>query len=515
MKYNFIKKTFLYLLVTIIINIVVINIYSQINPNYTITPNSECIENDTINNVILAGNKDNNNLVSSYSNIDHMNNFTRSAALVTPAVVYIETIINNDDNKNNYSNIPFEDFFEDFFNKSSPMSSIKQKKEQKAGGSGVIISKDGYIVTNHHVINNASKIIITLENKQSIEAEIVGIDLSTDLALLKIDLDNLIYVKYGNSDNIRIGEWVLAIGNPFNLRSTVTAGIISATSRSLGILMASRDRSSAIESFIQTDAAINSGNSGGALVNIYGELIGINTAIVTKTGTYEGYGFAVPVNIVKKVVDDLLKYGIVQRGFIGIKFIEINSEFAKKKKISNIDGLYVDEVILNSGAFEAGIQSGDIITHFDGIKITGTGQLMSLVCLKHPGDTIKITLIRINKNIILPVVIKNSDNIAKIEKLPERFKLIGISIRALTNEEKQLYRTLNGVYVLSIAENSPLNRFTQITKGFIIIEVNNNKVNNSTSFLRSLDDNNGKYHLIKGFYPDQPGLYTFSFPLEN
>ncbi len=508
MQYNFIKKLFIYFLI-ILISISslpylhrIINTYDNkyLNDNNIIPVKQDNINNNQIN--------------------QHFNSyidFTKAAALITPSVVYIETIINLDDNnKNNHWNYnsPFDDFFEEFFNKSKPLYP-KQKKEQRSGGSGVIISPDGYIITNNHVISNAYKIIVTLDNKQSYEGEVVGIDSSTDLALLKIDTDNLPYVNYGNSDNIKIGEWVLAIGNPFNLRSTVTAGIVSAKARSLGILMASKDRTSAIESFIQTDAAINSGNSGGALVNIYGELIGINTAIVTKTGTYEGYGFAVPVNIVKKVVNDLLKYGIVQRGFIGIKFIEINDEFARKKKISNIRGLYIDEVILESGAYEAGILSGDIITHFDDIEVNTTGQLMSLVSIKHPGDNISITLLRNNKTIIVNVIIKNSDNIAKIEKLPERFKLIGISIRALTSEEKQIYRTSNGVVVLSITDNSPLNRFTQITKGFIIIEVNNSKINDNVSFLKALNNNNGQYHLIKGFYPDQPGLYTFSFPLLN
>ncbi|MCS7073317.1 MAG: trypsin-like peptidase domain-containing protein, partial [Bacteroidia bacterium] len=296
--------------------------------------------------------------------------FRSAAAQATPAVVHIKSTITK---RNSRSSSPFgDDFnpFREFFG-----DGFIQPQPTDATGSGVILTADGYVATNNHVIENADKIEVILNDNRSYTATLVGTDPSTDLALLKINEKNLPFLKFGDSDKLEIGEWVLAVGNPFNLTSTVTAGIVSAKARSINIL---QDRFK-IESFIQTDAAVNPGNSGGALINTKGELVGINTAIATKTGYFSGYSFAVPVNIVRKVMDDLMQYGEVQRGFLGIEIRDVNAELAKEKKLKDVKGVYVGKVNENSAAESAGLKEGDVITKIDEVKVNTASELQEQI----------------------------------------------------------------------------------------------------------------------------------------
>jgi S1-C subfamily serine protease len=289
-------------------------------------------------------------LPSFVSAADGNTNFTIAAAKTVPAVVHIKVT------QEQQSDANYFDPFRDFFGEGYGGFNFGQRGPAVGSGSGVIISSDGYIVTNNHVVKGADKIEVVLNDRRSFKGKIVGVDPNTDLALIKIEATNLQFVTYGNSDDVKIGEWVLAVGNPFNLTSTVTAGIVSAKGRNINIIGENGSTSAfPIESFIQTDAAVNPGNSGGALVNTNGELIGINTAIASQTGTYAGYAFAVPVNLVKKVMDDLLEFGKVQRAFLGVQITEINSEVAKEKGLSSTSGIYVAKVNNESAAEAAGI----------------------------------------------------------------------------------------------------------------------------------------------------------------
>ncbi|MCB9189417.1 MAG: trypsin-like peptidase domain-containing protein [Flavobacteriales bacterium] len=281
------------------------------------------------------------------------------------------------------------------------------KIEQKASGSGVVISPNGYIVTNNHVISDATSINVTLNNHETYTAELIGTDPSTDLALLKIDAENLSPIQFANSDEVKVGEWALAVGNPFNLTSTVTAGIVSAKSRNINILQGDYENSVfPIESFIQTDAAVNPGNSGGALVNINGELIGINTAIASKTGSYSGYSFAIPSNLVKKVAGDLAKYGSVQRGFMGINLKEIDMNIMNNYDLPNLDGVMVSGVIPEGGADDAGIKPGDVVLRVGGVKISNVPGLQEQVGKYSPGDYVPLVIRRGSSEIEMEVLLK-------------------------------------------------------------------------------------------------------------
>lgn len=323
-------------------------------------------------------------------------------------------------------------------------------------GSGVIISPDGYIVTNNHVITKANEIRITLNNNKTYEAEIIGTDPNTDIALIKIDVDeNLPYLAFGDSDEAKIGQWVLAVGNPFNLTSTVTAGIVSAKARDLG-----RD-----QSFIQTDAAVNPGNSGGALVNTNGDLIGINTAITSQTGSYVGYSFAVPSNIAKKVVEDIMEYGNVQKGILGITSPRLSTPYAVNNGINEIDGVYIDGVEEDSGADDADLRSGDIIKMVDNIQVRKFADLTGYVSTKRPGDKIKVTIDRNGEDIIVPVELKERQSII--------VPVMGLRVKNLTENDKEIYNTKTGVKITGVPETYRgygLN-------GKVILEIDNEKVN--------------------------------------
>ncbi|MGB5204672.1 MAG: trypsin-like peptidase domain-containing protein, partial [Eudoraea sp.] len=323
-------------------------------------------------------------------------------------------------------------------------------------GSGVIISPDGYIVTNNHVIAKANEIRITLNNNKTYEAEIIGSDPNTDIALLKIDVDeNLPYLAFGDSDEAKIGQWVLAVGNPFNLTSTVTAGIVSAKARDLG-----RD-----QSFIQTDAAVNPGNSGGALVNTNGDLIGINTAITSQTGSYVGYSFAVPSNIAKKVVEDIMEYGNVQKGILGITSPRLSTPYAVNNGINEIDGVYIDGVEEDSGADDANLRSGDIIKMVDNIKVRKFADLTGYVSTKRPGDRIKVTIDRNGEDIVIPVELKERQSII--------VPVMGLRVKNLSEKDKETFNTKVGVKITGVPETYRgygLN-------GKVILQIDDEKVN--------------------------------------
>ncbi len=326
-------------------------------------------------------------------------------------------------------------------------------------GSGVIIAADGYIVTNNHVISDATDIEVTLNNKKIYKAKLIGADPTSDIALLKIDAQDLSYITLGDSDTVKVGEWVLAVGNPYNLTSTVTAGIISAKGRDL-------EGNSSIDSFLQTDAAVNSGNSGGALVNTRGELIGINTAISSMTGAFVGYSFAVPSNIAKKVIEDLMEFGNVQKAILGVNGVELNSELSDKLNIENTNGFYISNVIKNSGAQKAGLKTNDVIVKLDNVKIASFADLNGFISTKRPNDVINVSFLRNGKLLNVNVTLIKQE-IAKVSAL-------GLDLENLSKEELKKLNISNGVRITDITNKELL--YYGVKKGYVITSINNNKV---------------------------------------
>ncbi len=326
-------------------------------------------------------------------------------------------------------------------------------------GSGVIISADGYIVTNNHVIKNATDIEVTLNNKKIYKAKLIGADPTNDIALLKIDTKDMSYITLGDSDNVKVGEWVLAVGNPYNLTSTVTAGIISAKGRDL-------DGTSNIDSFLQTDAAVNAGNSGGALVNIHGELVGINTAISSMTGSFIGYSFAIPSNIAKKVIEDLMEYGNVQRAILGVNGVELDNELADKLNIENTNGFYISNVVENSGAQKAGLKANDVIVKLDNVKIASFADLNGYISSKRPNDVVDVTFLRNGKMRHVNVTLIKYE-ITKISEL-------GLGLENLSSAELKKLNISNGVRINEITNKELSNYGVKI--GYIITSIDNNKV---------------------------------------
>lgn len=359
-------------------------------------------------------------------------------------------------------------------------------------GSGVIISKDGYIVTNNHVINGANYIEVVLNDKRTYPAKLIGTDPYTDIALLKIEEDNLTFINYGNSDDLSIGEWVLAIGNPFNLTSTVTAGIVSAKARDINISA----NKFAIESFIQTDAAVNPGNSGGALVNTKGELIGINTAIASNTGTFTGYSFAIPVNIVKKVVADLVEFGEVQRAYLGISIANIDAALASELGFDKIEGVYVAGIAKDGAADEAGLEQGDIIVKIDNININAVSELNEQISKYRPGDKIKIIVKRNDKLKPFDITLRNKHGSTEIVK-NEFSSVLGGTFTELSSEEKNKLRISNGVKIKTL-EAGKL-RASGIKEGFIVTSINRKSVNSVEDIYDLLNNIEGAV-LIEGIY---------------
>ncbi len=343
-----------------------------------------------------------------------------------------------------------------------------QTSRQTSAGSGVILTSDGYIVTNNHVIEKADEIRV-ISGKQSFDAKLVGRDPSTDIAVIKIEAENLKNIELGNSDQVQVGEWVLAVGNPFNLTSTVTAGIVSAKGRNINLL---RDKFP-IESFIQTDAAINPGNSGGALVNSKGQLIGINTAILSRTGSYAGYGFAVPVNIVKKVFEDIKEYGEVQKAFLGADYVDVDNDIKERLKLKDLSGVVVAEVTPEGAANRAGITRGDVISTVDGIPVEGRGTLEEIIGNKYPGERVELVVKRDDKEYTKSIILTNREGgTGVIKRKLYESKSLQATFEAVSQVEKDLYDIKAGVQIVSIERRGFFARL-DIPEGFIVTQINN------------------------------------------
>ncbi|MDR2146365.1 MAG: Do family serine endopeptidase, partial [Tannerella sp.] len=380
----------------------------------------------------------------------------------------------------------------------------RQPQQRKGLGSGVIISTDGYIITNNHVVDEADSIQVTLNDKRSFTAKVIGADPMTDIALIKIEANDLQPITFGNSDDLKVGEWVLAVGNPFNLNSTVTAGIVSAKGRSIMTGESERDK---ISSFIQTDAVVNPGNSGGALVNTKGELVGINTAIYSQTGTFTGYSFAVPISIAGKVVSDLKQYGTVQRGMLGV--IIGDPESIKKNtdtKIQALEGAYVGEFSMRSSAKEAGIEIGDVITAVNGVKVTSPNNLQEQIIKFKPGDKVKITVDRYGTQKEFTVELRNMQGNTEIVKGggSNSAEILGAAFKALSDKQKQEYGVSYGIEVSNISKGKI--QECGMKKGFVIMIVNDEKIETPEDFYTLVDKilqgkTDEKGLLIKGFYP--------------
>ena len=387
--------------------------------------------------------------------------------------------------------------------------------EQRASGSGVIISDDGYIVTNNHVVDNADVITVTLSNKKTYKAKVIGTDPSYDLAVIKIEASALPFLLYGNSDDVKIGQWVLAIGYPLNLETTVTAGIVSAKARSLGLNKdKSGDPKAGVESFIQTDAAVNMGNSGGALINTDGRLIGINSAIASPTGYYSGYSYAIPVNIVKKVVDDLIKFGTVQRGFLGVNFVSASDFTEEDKKKAGIplsaEGIYVSDVPMDGGAYAAGIRKGDVLKKIDGQEINSGAEMQELISRHKPGDKVPVTYMRNGNENTTQVTLKNKAGNFEIVKGNALLDVLGADFTTLDSKTARGYGVTGGVIVKKI-NGGVLNDQTRMKDGFVILKVNDKDVKSVDELKAAVGSN--KTLTISGFYPGYDGLYEYPISL--
>ncbi|MES2267770.1 MAG: Do family serine endopeptidase [Bacteroidota bacterium] len=457
--------------------------------------------------VYFASNRPNAPVVSSAGSVD----FTQAAADVTPAVVYIRTTYSD---RSNGRQDQLEEMFGQMFGQR-----MRPQGPQMASGSGVIISPDGYIVTNNHVVAKAEKIQIVTNDHRQFEAKVIGTDPNTDLALIKIEGNNLPIVKLGNSDAVRVGEWVLAVGNPFKLNSTVTAGIVSAKGRSINIIGREDDEESpypvrqqtptlrkGIESFIQTDAAINPGNSGGALVNTAGELIGINAAIASHTGSYEGYGFAIPINLAKKVLNDIKKYGTVKRGYVGIGFADLSDpEAAKQVNSDKTNGLYVTSLVTGGGAEQAGVKTGDIITKVEGNPVYESSDLQERVARLQPGDKINITVLRNGSektfNISLKAEAPTNKTAAVSKSAAELFNKLGASFQPLNAAQKSKFRINSGVLVTQVRPGGIFDD-TEIPVGSVITSINKQPINSVADMDKVITNLKNGRLIITGYYPD-------------
>lgn len=452
-----------------------------------------------------------NNPAPSINSSTGMLDFTQAAANVTPAVVHIKTTYNNPGGK---SGDQMQDMFEEFFG-----GRRRPQGPAMGSGSGVIISDDGYIVTNNHVVENADKIDVILPDKRSLVAKVIGRDANTDLALIKIEGTGFPIVKLGNSDNVRVGEWVLAVGYPFALNTTVTAGIVSAKGRQIGILdqnitpgpNGEPQAKTAIESFIQTDAAINRGNSGGALVNTNGELIGVNAAIASQSGSYEGYGFAIPVNLAKKVLNDFKEFGSVRRGYIGVNFTGLDAEQSKRLGVNEINGLYVNDVIPGGGAAQAGLKEGDIITKVDGNQISSPSDLQERIGRLGPGDKVQLSFLRSGKLLSANVTLKGEESVKTAENRPESAatRNLGASFAPLSDALKKQYKTNSGVIVTNV---KPDGFFDQIglPQGTIITSINGRPINKTADIEAAISSGKNNMATVNAITPEGlPMRYQF------
>jgi Do/DeqQ family serine protease len=378
---------------------------------------------------------------------------------------------------------------------------------QQGSGSGVVISPDGYIVTNNHVVAGADQVTVTFNDRYTTAAKVISTDPSTDIAVIKVNEKNLPFMEFGNSDEVRLGQWVLAVGYPLTLDATVTAGIVSAKGRSIGINKT--QSANAIESFIQTDAAVNPGNSGGALVNTNGQLIGINSAIASPTGSYAGYSYAIPANLVKKVVNDLMQYGSVQRAVLGINYLDRKSATPEQLSalgIDRADGVYVNGVLDGSGAAQAGLQKGDFITQINGYAIHTEPEMLEQIARYKPGDNISVTYVRNGNTKMTTVQLKNIEGNTSIIKQASVTRILGADFRTLSPEERKKYNVKGGVMVTDIDRGS-LAQQTNMKKGFVITQINDNAVTSVEELQRVLGSSNSVQ--IAGFYPGYNGMYYY------
>ncbi|MBN2663389.1 MAG: Do family serine endopeptidase [Bacteroidales bacterium] len=430
------------------------------------------------------------NTNSSFTKLYDLPDFTTAAANATDAVVNIKT--------ESYQQVddPLYNLF--FGSPNVPM---------QGSGSGVIISTDGYIVTNNHVVENATNIKVTLNDKRELDAEIIGTDPTTDLALLKISANNLTVLEFGNSDNLKVGEWVLAIGNPYSLNSTVTAGIVSAKARNISILK----QTYAIESFIQTDAAVNPGNSGGALINVSGYLIGINTAIASPTGSYTGYSFAIPVSIVKKIIADLIEFGSVQRAFLGARLVDIDEQIAQSYNLPNRKGVLITSVTDKGAAQDAGLKEEDVVLKLDSIEVNETSELLELLGRHRPGDIVTITARRDGNIKTFDVTLQNNKGGTVNNSTVAKADVFGATFEDLTDQEKDDYDIRNGVKVSKVMSGKFLS--AGVRAGFVIQKINDRTVKTADDAKKILDNVSGGVY-IEGFYPDTKKKAYYAFGVQ-
>lgn len=445
---------------------------------------------------------------------------TYAAEKSLPSVVHILSTKNSKIQTVEVESDPFSDFFSDpfgFFGNPNQGNGGKQKRsvrtpKKQGSGSGVIISADGYIVTNNHVVADADELTVTLNDNKEYSARIIGTDKTTDLALIKIDGKNLPAITIANSEDIKVGEWVLAVGNPFNLTNTVTAGIVSAKGRSL--------YQNGVESFIQTDAAINPGNSGGALVNTRGELIGINAMLYSQTGSFSGYGFAIPTSIMNKVVDDLKKYGTVQRAVIGIQgqdvknYVDAQKDQGKEVDLGTMEGIYVAKVTEESAAEEAELKEGDVITAIDGKEVNKMAELQEYLAKKRPGDKVTITYLRDKKKYTKSVTLKNEQGNTQVVKKAD-LDVLGGNYRAITDAQKQQLNIGYGIEVIKV--NAGKLKDCGITKGFIIQRVNDStikSIEDLQNVVKEASTSKDPVLYVQGVYPTGKKAY-FAIPLDE
>lgn len=425
--------------------------------------------------------------------------FTTAAENSVNAVVHVTSKYNL---RNDYYGNPLYEFF---------FGEQYSRQPAVSFGSGVIITDDGYIVTNNHVIEQSDEIQVVLNDRRTYTAELVGTDPGTDLALLKIDGKDLPFIAMGNSDDIKVGEWVLAVGNPFNLTSTVTAGIVSAKARNINIL---RDQQYPIESYIQTDAAVNKGNSGGALVNMKSELVGINSAILSPSGAYSGYSFAIPVNIVRKVVSDIIKYGEVQRAVLGVEIRDINKELVEKHNLDKIEGVFIANVTDDGAAKEAGLKSGDVILEINEVKINSVAELTGQIGRYRPGEKINITIKRANKKKQIDVILRNMHGTTKIIKADEYLAILGADFQKLSTSDQRRLGIETGVKVVDLIDDGALKK-AGVKEGFVITYIQGKKIAHVDDIKRVIRNiGYGVEIEIEGMYPGGRYIYVYRVELE-
>ena len=437
--------------------------------------------------------------------------FTETAKKVLDAVVHIRSTQASSNRNSDILPRELPDFFRDFFGDRFQKPENMPQQPMYGSGSGVIIDEEGHIVTNNHVINNATELEVTLHDNETYKATVIGTDPTTDIALLQIKGDNLKALSFVDSDDVEIGEWVLAVGNPYSLYSTVTAGIISAKARNINI----NPEKFAVESFLQTDAAINPGNSGGALVDLDGNIVGINTAIATRTGSYNGYGFAVPSNIVTKVVADLLKYGSVQRGILGVTIRTMNGSLAKEKNMDFIKGVWVENVGEDSAAEKAGIEAGDIILKVNGIKVATSPRLQEIIAQHRPGDKLSIIVNRKGREREFQVTLENvkgTTDITKKENV-EILNYLGADFETLDKETAKKLNLDGGVRIVNLYPGL-LRQSTQMHPGYIITNIDGKKVTNIKELVAILEKKKGGV-MLEGVYEDMPGKQYYAFGLDS